>query len=199
MCLKPHTDHALWISIQNIDWLVSYAADEYHYQGVSSFDLHTAVAAEEYEIRYTNKNGWVCKINVGPEAGMISTLAPNEFTKEMYERTLPRITTGQQTPKTWDAVQSLSRKEIVVRKVSGEYMKLWAAATVQGSRHRFEGEYNVTSATTLAFGSKKRKICTEFESKPDICSTKRKICTSRTDCESNPASARQTDLHQIYQ
>lgn len=49
MYVRPNSK-ALWIRLDCIDWLVSYAADEHHYQGISRSDSLTAVAAKDYEI-----------------------------------------------------------------------------------------------------------------------------------------------------
>mgnify|MGYP003324216205 CR=1 FL=1 len=75
---------ALWIRLDCIDWLISYAADEHYYQGVSRSDPLTAVAARDYEIEFDYQDkSWDCKINVGVDKGVTLRMCPTQLTKEI--------------------------------------------------------------------------------------------------------------------
>ena len=74
---------ALWIRLDCIDWLVSYAADEHCYQGVSRSDPMPAVAANDYELDFDyGAKTWKCKINVWVDSGMTVRLSATQITKK---------------------------------------------------------------------------------------------------------------------
>ena len=133
MHVRPNST-ALWIRLDCIDWLVSYAADEHYYQGVSRSDPLTAVAAKDYEIEFDyNDKAWDCNINVGVDKGVTLRLCATRITKEMYEKT------AASDPTTFDVWWSKAGVTIK-RKACREYLSLWALAAVQGSRQDFEDE-----------------------------------------------------------
>ena len=133
MHVKPKST-ALWISLDSIDWLVSYAADEHYYQGVTRSDPLAAVAANDYELDFDyNEKTWKCKINVGIDTGVSSTLDATRLTREMYEKVAASDPTS--FPLFYSMVTAAMK-----RKACCEYLTLWALAAVQGSRQDFEDE-----------------------------------------------------------
>ena len=151
MYVRPNSK-ALWIRLDCIDWLVSYAADEHHYQGISRSDSLTAVAAKDYEIEFDyNDKAWDCKINVGVDKGVTLRLCPTQLTKEMYEKT------AASDPTTFD-VYFCKTTVTIKRKACREYLRLWALAAVQGSRQDFEDEVVYQESP-----NKKRRIGADCE------------------------------------
>ena len=133
MHVKPKST-ALWIRLDSIDWLVSYAADEHYYQGVTRSDPLAAVAAKDYELDFDyNDRTWKCTINVGIDAGVSSTLDAKRLTKMMYEKV------AASDPTTFPLFYCLATAAMK-RKACCEYLTLWALAAVQGSRQDFEDE-----------------------------------------------------------
>jgi hypothetical protein len=136
MHVKPKST-ALWIRLDSIDWLVSYAADEHYYQGVTRSDPLAAVAAKDYELDFDyNDKTWRCKINVGIDEGVSLTLDASDktsLTKEMYEKV------AASDPTSFPLFYSMATAAMK-RKACCEYLTLWARATVQGSRQDFEDE-----------------------------------------------------------
>ena len=133
MHVKPKST-ALWIRLDCIDWLVSYAADEHYYQGVTRSDPLAAVAAKYYELDFDyNDKTWECKINVGIDTGVSLTLDATRLTKEMYEKV------AASDPTSFPLFYSMATAAMK-RKACCEYLTLWARAAVQGSRQDFEDE-----------------------------------------------------------
>ena len=155
MLARPKS-RALWIRLDCIDWLVSYAADEHYYQGVSRSDMAApAVAAKDFELEFDYQaQTWHCKINVGMDKGATLRLIPpspwtkvqqrqlcpthnrdneTELTKAMYDKA------AESDPKTF--FEFWSRASLSLRrKACREYLRLWALAAVQGRRKDFEDE-----------------------------------------------------------
>ena len=77
----------LWIRIDCIDWLVSYAADEQYYQGISRVDAAAPQPAADYDIEWDyNDKAFDCRINVGMDAGLtlrstLDTMTKDDFAK----------------------------------------------------------------------------------------------------------------------
>lgn len=133
MHVKPKST-ALWIRLDSIDWLVSYAADEHYYQGVTRSDPLAAVAAKDYELDFDyNDKTWGCKINVGIDTGVSLTLDATRLTKEMYEKA------ASSDPPSFPLFYCMATAAMK-RKACCEYLTLWALAAVQGSRQDFEDE-----------------------------------------------------------
>ena len=126
---------ALWIRLDCIDWLVSYAADEHYFQGVSRSDPLTAVAANDYELEFDySTRAWNCKINVGIDNGATLRMGPMQLTKEMYEKV------AESDPSILDNVFWSKANGSHKRKASHAYLRLWALAAVAGDRQSFEDD-----------------------------------------------------------
>ena len=69
--LKPNGNRQLYLRIDGLEWLLSYAADEHHFQGiVRQAALPTPAVAEEDRIEWEfNERHWVATVMVGPAAG----------------------------------------------------------------------------------------------------------------------------------
>ena len=125
---------ALWIRLDCIDWLVSYAADEHYYQGVSRSDPMSAVAANDYDLEFDwTAKAWDCKISVGIDSGMTLRMSATQLTKDMYEKV------AEPDPNNFERFWSKANATIK-RKASRAYLRLWAIAAVAGSRQAFEDD-----------------------------------------------------------
>ena len=126
---------ALWIRLDCIDWLVSYAADEHYFQGVSRSDPLAAVAANDYELEFDySTKAWDCKINVGVDNGATLRIGPMQLTKEMYEKV------AESDPSILGNVFWSKANGSHKRKASHAYLRLWALAAVAGDRQTFEDD-----------------------------------------------------------
>ena len=126
----------MWIRLDCIDWLVSYAADEHHYQGVDRSDPHAAVAVRDCDLDFDyQEKTWECKINVGVYKGKTLRLGDRQLTKEMYEKA------AASDPDAVDMYWSKASVQIK-RKACRAYLKLWSEAAIQGSLQEFEDDCN---------------------------------------------------------
>lgn len=126
----------LFIRIQDVDWLISYAADQHHFQGIrrgADVAPETAVAAYTIEWDF-NAKAFDVNINTGPHAGLRLTSPLVEFTKDAFDKTCE----SQQinVERTWSKATTASK-----RKVSRAYLQMWADASANGSRYEFETEF----------------------------------------------------------
>ena len=75
-----------------IDWLISYAADEHHYQGVSRVDADASKPAADYDIVWEyNDKAFDCTINVRMDAGLTLRMNLHHLTKEVFEKLTENI------------------------------------------------------------------------------------------------------------
>ena len=123
----------LHMRIDGLDWLLSYAADEYHFQNiVRQGEKPSPAVADDFHIEWEfNKRSWVATVNVGFKAGK-QFFNPDGISlhqwKKLQELSLAK---GQ-----------LSRATVVMRKAAAkEIAKLWCAATHKEEGHMFEAEW----------------------------------------------------------
>ena len=84
---SPPKCKSLYLRVDCLDWLLSYAADEHHYQGIERDEsdvTSTAVAASSVRWDFTAKH-WKGEVFVGPNAGQSTCFSPDELTKERWE------------------------------------------------------------------------------------------------------------------
>ena len=149
---------ALWIRLDCIDWLVSYAADEHYYQGVSRSDPMSAVAANDYELEFDySAKAWDCKINVGIDSGMTLRMSATQLTKDMYEKV------AESDPNNFGRFWS-NTTATIKRKASREYFRLWAIAAVAGSRQAFEDEVFLQSPNKQSIADRADEVSDESQS-----------------------------------
>ena len=131
MYVRPNSK-SLWLRMDCVDWLVSYAADEHYYQGISRVD-DTSEAATDYRIQWDhNEKAFDCTINVGTNAGFVLCFYLNKLTKEVFEK-LNEL----------DRVQEYWSKAnvSVKRKYCRQYLEKWCVATISGTVDKFEDEW----------------------------------------------------------
>ena len=83
---KP-TSRALFIRIQDMDWLISYAADQHHFQGIArGADVAPKTAVAAYQIEWDfNAKVFDVNINAGPDAGLTLKSPLGAFTKDAVD------------------------------------------------------------------------------------------------------------------
>ena len=135
---------ALWVRIDCIDWLTSYAADELYYQGVARVAGAASKPAEDYELHYHyNDKAFDCKINVGVDAGLTWRMNVDQLTKDLYLK----LREKELVDECW----SQANRQ-VKRSACRQYLNLLCRATVDGSRPAFDEEWS------CATSAKKQKI-----------------------------------------
>ena len=131
---KPKS-RALFIRIQDIDWLISYAADQHHFQGIprgADVVPKTAVAAYKIEWDY-NAKVFDVNINAGPDAGLTLKSPLGAFTKDAFDKVNANQHNGHVC---WSRATPASK-----RKMCREYLEMWCDAAAAGSRHEFETKF----------------------------------------------------------
>ena len=130
--VRPNTK-ALWIRMDCLNWLVSYGADEHHYQGISRDDTSTSQPADDYEMKFDfNTKAYKCTVNVGIDAGMTLSMTVETLTKDMFEK--PAETS--EFDECWSKADESTKRRAI-----REYLNWWCEATVKGSRSEFEQEW----------------------------------------------------------
>ena len=136
---KPKSS-ALFIRIQDLDWLISYAADQHHFQGIArGADVapKTAVAACQIEWDYNAKALDVI-INAGPDAGLTLKSPLGAFTKDAFDKV--NETQHNVHMRCWSKAYPASK-----RKMCREYLEMWCDAAAAGTRHEFETQIRLPS------------------------------------------------------
>ena len=122
----------LYMRIDGLDWFLSYAADEFHFQNIVRQAEQPPPAAAEDHIEWEfNKRSWVATVDVGPNAGK-QFFNPDGLQLHQW-RKLQQLSliTG-----------NLSRSSFLKRKKAAkEIAKLWCAATREGEGQTFEQEW----------------------------------------------------------
>ena len=130
---------ALWIDIEDIDWLISYAADEHHYQGVARIE-DSEQPAQDYEIEWDyDMKRYDCRINVGPQSGLIVQCdVDTVLTKDVYEK----LSEAHACYDVFWSQTTVSLRKQACRK----YLQLWCEATTQGKQSEFEASWGSPSS-----------------------------------------------------
>ena len=122
----------MYLRIDGLDWLLSYAADEYHFQNIVRQEetLPPAVAEDHIEWEF-NKHVWVATVDAGPNAGKQS-FNPDGLHAHQWKK-LQQLSLAE---------GYLSRSSAMSRKMATkELAKLWCAAVRKGEGHAFEQEW----------------------------------------------------------
>ena len=151
--VKPNTK-ALYLRMDCVDWLISYAADEHYYQGVRRCDVAPS-EDKDYEIDYDfNDKAYEGKINVGVNAGRTTRMSMHQLTKELFEKIADKLdgTRFDQGMGYWSkATPKLKRR------ACREFVESWCKAAVEGSLQEFIDEYSGVCNVS----AKRRKMVTE--------------------------------------
>ena len=122
----------MYLRSDGLDWLLSYAADEYHFQNVVRQDEKPPPAVADDIVEWDfNTRAWVVTVDAGPNAGTQS-FSPEDL-----------------RPHQWKKLQQLSLVDGVLSKsnwasrkmAARELAKLWCAAARKGDEHTFEQEW----------------------------------------------------------
>ena len=140
--VRPNSK-ALWINMDCSDWLISYAADEHHYQGISRVDAAASEPAADYDIEWEyNDKAFDCKTNVGMDAGLTLRMTLVALTKDVFDKLAEKDDAYAYWSKATSALK---------RKACREYLQLWCVATIDCSRQQFEAKWG------CPISAKKRK------------------------------------------
>ena len=122
----------MYIRLDCVDWLLAYAADEHHFQGIvrgPPLELPgTAVADHRVEWEF-NEHVWVCEVLVGLAAGQTMSFNPEDLLKSQWDKLRDK-----------SLVDGFFRKSTTFtrKKAAKELVKLWCAATQHGERQAME-------------------------------------------------------------
>ena len=132
--LKPG-NRSLYLRIDCLDWLVSYAADEHHFQRivreVPQALPGTAVADWRVEWDFNDKV-WEGTVLVGEAAGQSLRFCPQDLSKSHWDR----LEHMSLVPGLFSKSSQFTRKL-----AAKEFVKLWCGATHHGKRGAFETEW----------------------------------------------------------
>ena len=132
---SPPKCKSLYLRVDCLDWLLSYAADEHHYQGIERDEsdvTSTAVAASSVRWDFTAKH-WKGEVFVGPNAGQSTCFSPDEMTKERWEL----LADLSKVEGFWCRSSSGNR-----RAAAKAVVELWCAAKVRCERLPWEKDAN---------------------------------------------------------
>ena len=133
----------LHMRIDGLDWLLSYAADEYHFQNiVRQAEKHPPAVTDGFYIEWEfNKRSWVATVNVGFKAGK-QFFNPDGISLHQWKK-LQELSLAKGV---------LSRASFLTRKAAAkEIAKLWCAATHEGEGQSFEAEWLYAKPALYAF------------------------------------------------
>ena len=143
----------MWVRIDCIDWLTSYAADELYYQGVARVAGAASKPAQDYELQYTYiDKAFDCKINVGVDAGLTWRMNVNQLTKDLYLK----LREKELVDECWSQAN-----RSIKRKACRQYLNLLCRATVEGSRPAFDEEWSCATSA-----KKQKTAVAESQSSP---------------------------------
>ena len=129
----------MYLRIDSIDWLLAYAADEQHYQGIPRAPPpeQPAVADEAYTIRWDfNAFAWVVEILSGDARGATQRFRTEALHKSQWNSLLQDPSAAQ-----WlDAKDTRWSKSCFRsrRAATKEIARLWCVATTEGEREDIE-------------------------------------------------------------
>ena len=152
--LRPG-NRSLYLRVDCLDWLLSYAADEHHFQGVvrdkpepSPSEGSSAVAEFRVEWDFAEKV-WEGEVLVGASAGQSTRCSPDHVTKELWERlNAMSLVEGFYSRCTYQTR----------RKAAKEFVQLWCAATVRCERDVFGAHWSTPSRSDEPSAKKRRAM-----------------------------------------
>ena len=133
----------LYIHMDGLDWLLSYAADEYDCQGVKTpLDSPPQIASDSqgsdsqqamqagYELQYdvTDKS-WRAEILAGPYKGETKAMPVADLTTALYDKLRP-------DGLAFSHIDRLTKKEVVM-----EYLNMWITAVRSNQVDAFEDAF----------------------------------------------------------
>ena len=148
--VRPNSK-ALYLRMDCVDWLVSYAADEHYYQGVRCFDDAPPEKKTPWEIDYDfDKKVYEGTINVGVNAGRTTRMSMHQLTKEMFDKIAVKL----------DCLGYWSKATPTLkRRACREFVESWCKAGTQGSLQEFIDEWS--GICNIIANAKRRKMDVE--------------------------------------
>ena len=132
--VKPG-NRSLYIRVDFIDWLLAYAADEQHFQGVLREDPKAlpGTAVADYRVEWDfNTKAWEGTVQVGDATGQSTRCSVDVLNQDVW-----RKLADMSLVESFYSKSSLAGRKQAVK----EYVQLWCVATVGGTRHDFETEW----------------------------------------------------------
>ena len=142
--VRPNS-RALYLRIDAIDWLVSYAADEHYYQGVRCCEDAPSEDKPDFDLDYDYEDkAYICKINVGVNEGKVHRMGARHLTKELFEKIADTL----------DCLGYWSKATPTLkRRACREFITRWRKAALEGSLQAFQDEW----CCILPHSAKRRK------------------------------------------
>ena len=129
--LKPG-NRSLYLRMDCLDWLVSYAADEHHFQGIVREEPEplSGTAVADYRVEWDfNEQVWEGTVLVGATAGQSTRCCPEDLPKNHWDR----LASMSLVRGFFSKSTRFSRKE-----AARDFVELWCGATQKGQRDVFE-------------------------------------------------------------
>ena len=146
--VKPKSK-SLYIKLEDLDWLCSYAADQHHYQGITRatcVDPKTAVAATSIEWDFNRKTFDVKVMNQSYDIPL------GFMSQDIYDKLVEACEVENHS-----GVKGGARYTSVVRRQAfRKCLDMWCEATMAGKRQEFENEWDCQ----IQSQAKRRKIDT---------------------------------------
>jgi hypothetical protein len=128
----------LFLRMDGMDWLMAYAADEYHFQGIqremAAMMPSTAVADYRSEWNF-NECLWEGFILAGDAKGQTIKFSPGSLRRSQWDKLKEQSLADGFFSKRSKKEEKLAAKEVV---------KLWCAATHSGKQKEFENDWMST-------------------------------------------------------
>ena len=133
--LRPCGNRQLYIRMDCVDWLVAYAADEHHFQGVVRAPPVSSpvTAVADYRVEWEfNHCFWACEILVGSDAGLTKQFSPSGIsTKQWRDLRALGLADG------WFSRSTMAKRKRAAKGLA----ELWCIATLKGDRQSFEASW----------------------------------------------------------
>ena len=132
--LKPNGNRQLYLRIDGLEWLLSYAADEHHFQGiVRQVARPTPAVAEMNLIEWEfNEHHWVATVVGGPAAGTTRHFNPKGLRFHQWTKMKKLCLVDSFLSKSNEYSRKMAAKELA---------RLWCEATRKGEGQAFEEEW----------------------------------------------------------
>ena len=145
--VKPKSK-ALWVRLEDLNWLCAYAADQHHFQGIArtcGVGSKTAVAAKRGVVWNFNTKRWDVT-NMNQSVSLVGDFM-NEYIYEIVVDKYLKSSIGNE--RATARGQSARR-----RQASKRFLDLWCEAAAAGKRQEFEHEWGCSvNQTTGIDGS----------------------------------------------
>ena len=152
----PRNNTRLYLRVDCLDWLLSYAADELHYQGVTRIDPEpndqepNCDAVADLHLAWDfNERQWVATFVAGQFAGVTKRFGAKDITPQQWSAMRMTMKTSG---------RDLARTPLIEGKAATkEFIIMWCAAIVNNTGDAFKEEWQLDlDETTFETPEKKR-------------------------------------------